>query len=206
MAEIVSFTKFVAALNLPQVATLRGRRHIGTGRWTDESSALLERRWKDKAWTVRAICEEIDAEFGWLPQRNAVIGKAKRMGYGPKPKLGRTNKSRPRLGRRPKRKVIAIMKVPRIVNNEMTLIELMIKEEDRELAAFNAAIPKEQRKQLWEMENEHCRYAVGDVGTPTFFFCAAPEADVIGGHPYCLYHQQVCWAGIPARKAARRAA
>lgn len=53
----------------------------------------------------------------------------------------------------------------------------------------DAEIPVEQRKQLVELENHHCRFPVGDpCERDTFFFCGHPSADLIGGSPYCRGH------------------
>ena len=46
-------------------------------------------------------------------------------------------------------------------------------------------IPMEQRKHIWEMDNTHCRWPLGQENDPAEFFCAAPGCDVTGGIPYC---------------------
>ena len=52
-------------------------------------------------------------------------------------------------------------------------------------------IPVEQRKSLLELDNHTCRYPIGDVQDPGFFFCGAPEADVLEHRPYCARHSRV---------------
>src|SRR5512139_1073069 len=48
-------------------------------------------------------------------------------------------------------------------------------------------IPQEQRRTLLELTEHTCRWPVGDVGEPGFFFCGAePMAE----HPYCAAHHQ----------------
>jgi GcrA cell cycle regulator len=52
-------------------------------------------------------------------------------------------------------------------------------------------IPAEQRKQLLELTNETCRYPIGDLNDPGFFFCGALEADLHDRHPYCARHARI---------------
>ena len=63
-----------------------------------------------------------------------------------------------------------------------------------------AEIPERQRKSILDLGNEHCRWPYGDVGTPDFFFCGAPEADCSGGQPYCRAHSAIAYS--PRRSAA----
>jgi GcrA cell cycle regulator len=54
--------------------------------------------------------------------------------------------------------------------------------------AADKLIPVEQRKQLLDLENCHCRWGVGDPTKEEFFFCGAPDADLRASIPYCLEH------------------
>ncbi len=56
------------------------------------------------------------------------------------------------------------------------------------------AIPKRQRKQIATLGSRHCRFPVGDPGTPSFFFCGARKLDLL---PYCAAHAARCF--VPAR-------
>jgi GcrA cell cycle regulator len=57
-------------------------------------------------------------------------------------------------------------------------------------------IPVIQRKTLMQLEAYHCRYPVGEVGAPDFFFCGDTKID---GSSYCQHHTDRCWAQ-PVRK------
>lgn len=196
---VIPFAQVAAALR-----NYKSQPNHKNSMWSDESAAVVQRMWPDPKCTAVIIAGEIGRLFGWLPTRNSVISKAKRVfGYGyHKPR--RKRRFRKQVAAKPK--VTRTVKVTRIVNRRPQLIDLMIHEEDRALVDFNEAIPVERRKQLWELENNHCRYPVGTVGQPGFFFCAGP-IDAENGGPYCREHRQFCTAGIPARKpTARRAA
>jgi GcrA cell cycle regulator len=45
-------------------------------------------------------------------------------------------------------------------------------------------------KSLVELDNYSCRWPSGHPGTPRFFFCGAPGADLERGMPYCPRHAQ----------------
>ena len=50
-----------------------------------------------------------------------------------------------------------------------------------------AAAPR-RGKSLLELSNDTCRWPHGEPGTPRFFFCGAPGADLENGRPYCARH------------------
>lgn len=41
------------------------------------------------------------------------------------------------------------------------------------------------RKSLLELEENSCRWPVGEPRQKGFFFCGRPEADLAHGRPYC---------------------
>ena len=53
-------------------------------------------------------------------------------------------------------------------------------------------IPLGQRKSFMELAPGDCRWGVGDVGSPGFFFCGAPQAP---GLPYCHAHRARAYNG-----------
>lgn len=60
-------------------------------------------------------------------------------------------------------------------------------------------IPLSQRKQLLDLEDHHCRFPYGDVGTSEFFFCGG---DAVSGMPYCHAHCRVAYNPRNSRQAA----
>jgi GcrA cell cycle regulator len=69
--------------------------------------------------------------------------------------------------------------------------------------ASDADIPLAQRRTLLTLENQHCRWPVGEVGEPDFFFCGHPSADVLDGRPYCAWHAMRASGGRPAPRPAQ---
>lgn len=61
----------------------------------------------------------------------------------------------------------------------------------RSISQIDHDIPTEQRKSLLDLTNETCRFPIGDPQETGFFFCGAPEADVLNRHPYCARHTRI---------------
>lgn len=57
-------------------------------------------------------------------------------------------------------------------------------------------IPDAQRKTFFGLENCHCRWPVGEPGSPEFFFCGHPSANFNAGEPYCEEHKARSMVGV----------
>jgi GcrA cell cycle regulator len=57
--------------------------------------------------------------------------------------------------------------------------------------ASDQLIPAEQRKTLFQLNEQTCRWPVGDPSHADFFFCGAPPDD----GPYCSGHARVAYSG-----------
>jgi hypothetical protein len=64
------------------------------------------------------------------------------------------------------------------------------------------AAAKVRGKRLLELDNNSCRWPLGNPGTARFMFCGAPEANLECGIPYCRRHMQRAYLrpGRPLRK------
>lgn len=140
--------------------------------WTDARVALLRRMWADGCSASR-IAEALGGT-----SRNAVCGKVDRLG------LGRSGKPRPRR-HPPKRARIAKLRKPA----RRRARRLLPGRRTEELV-----IPAAQRCSLIELRDDTCRWPIGDVGEPGFFFCGGQP---VAGFPYCAHH-----CGIAYRDAA----
>ena len=114
---------------------------------------------------------EISRLIGCGKSRNAIIGKAHRDKWiNPNPQKGGNTLGKPRRGQnggwRP------VLKEP-VIN-----APVVVKTDDM-------AIPMEQRKTLFELEDHHCHWPVGEPGTEGFFFCGAAAQE---NKPYCVDH------------------
>ena len=56
-----------------------------------------------------------------------------------------------------------------------------------------------------DLADHNCRWGIGEVGEPGFFFCGSPTADLMGGRPYCAHHAHLA-KGKPSNKKLERMA
>jgi GcrA cell cycle regulator len=123
--------------------------------------------------------------------RNAVIGKAMRLGLAKKigPRAPQSQRRRePPKG--PSRRVLHIMRAGRGSGMQAA----MVPEFDAEPACRSLpaeAIPMEQRKTLLQLTMADCRWPYGDPGEEDFFFCGAPKTE---GSSYCTHHTRAAIA------------
>jgi GcrA cell cycle regulator len=148
--------------------------------WSTARLRLLRRRWAQGA-RVR----EIAAELGHGISSNAVIAKIHRLGiaalspYGGRP--GRRRAGKPRAGDghlRGHRIGYWFRKGPPpawVVSAKPHL----------ETTRADARIPRRQRRSLFELSKDHCRWPLGDPGSSRFFFCGAQP---VRNKPYCAEH------------------
>lgn len=61
-------------------------------------------------------------------------------------------------------------------------------------------IPIGQRRTLLELNEETCRWPIGDPAGADFFFCGGKP---IAGLPYCGYHSRVAYQPPAARRDKR---
>src|SRR5206468_2292985 len=64
----------------------------------------------------------------------------------------------------------------------------------------NNVIPLGQRRNLLELNEETCRWPIGDPGNTDFFFCGGQS---IAGLPYCAYHSRVAYQPVNMRRDRR---
>lgn len=150
--------------------------------WTDERCDELR-----KLWGEGLSCSKIAAEMG-CASRNAVIGKVTRLGL---PQRYRSPGERAKAGGAAPRS----RKPPRSASRNFDDRRYATPEpDDRPMMANidDQAIPQEQRKTLLQLGAHDCRWPVGDVGTPDFFFCGAEALD---DRPYCAGHCARAGAG-----------
>ena len=162
------------SIGLPRAS----RRRISP--WTKPRLRLLRRRWAQGA-RVR----EIAAELGHGISSNAVIAKIHRLGiaalspYGGRP--GRRRVGKPRSGDwhlRGHRIGYWFRKGPPpawVIGAKPHL----------ETTRADARISRRQRRSLFELNEDHCRWPVGDPSSFRFFFCGAQP---VPNRPYCAEH------------------
>ena len=137
--------------------------------WTEERIAKLRELCK-----TPLTLAQIAAEIGGVT-RNAVCGKIHRLGLStPHVKPAKPQATAPRTRRNPFVTKSGGQSLPP-------------QPMPKELPA--STIPLAQRKTLFELTNETCRFPYGDPLNTSFFFCGKIDADLIAGRPYCRGHE-----------------
>src|SRR5215813_6747078 len=139
-------------------------------RWPERCIAVLTQMWRDgfSASQIAGVLEN----FRYT--RNAVIGKAHRLGLVNAPRQQRPQQKRKRAS--PGRRII-MAPVPKF-----TPLPVKIPEPSPESACT-----------LFELGEHRCRYPLGDdMKPPPYMFCGGPT---IAGSSYCAHHTRVCCPG-----------
>jgi GcrA cell cycle regulator len=151
--------------------------------WSAERVEQLQSLWADGL-----SCSRIARELGGMT-RNAVIGKAHRLGLPTRPRSGGRARIAKRVNPYPKR-------VKRIVEKQRSPCEKLWNAGQPRLPKPVAIAPCQPPLMLGLMEltDESCRFPIGDPGQPDFGFCGhEPKA----GSAYCAGHHRVCYVGLP---------
>src|ERR1700746_132175 len=144
--------------------------------WTDERVELLKKLWADGL-----SASQIAAELGGIT-RNAVIGKVHRLGLSGRAQAPSSPAPPPR--KAPPHSHMLGVSRPSIRGNT-ALAQAYELGVDLEPELVDNVIPLGQRRTLLELNEEPCRWPIGDPGHPDFFFCGG---QTITGLPYCAYH------------------
>lgn len=136
--------------------------------WSQEAESLLSELYGNGVSCALIVAKLKDA-LGVCVSRNAVIGKVHRMRLPSRPTVIHKLKSL---------KPVAPRQRPKAYR------ELVLKRAEAP-SVDDHATPFEQRKTLIELNAGHCRWPVGDVSDPGFFFCGG-EAEP--GCSYCAGH------------------
>jgi GcrA cell cycle regulator len=156
--------------------------------WTDEAIAELRRLWDSPEKPSASVIAENFRTARERPSRSAIIGKVHRLGLSPRRSATTMPKPKPRhrpLKRTPPAQALRLG--DRGWQAAAKFIDLV-----EPIAEFDdSAIPLEQRRQVHELEEHHCRFPCGDPAIPgDFFFCGAPKME---GKSYCPLHQARCY-------------
>lgn len=128
--------------------------------------------------------------------RNAVIGKAKRLGLPPRI-VPVERKPRPKKPVEPKdvfipQEVAATVKQPEPPADE----PLMPPAPERHV--YDDPLARGAREAVMRLTPKQCRFPIGDVGDADFHFC--PERQASGETSYCAKHDALCRTAPAPRK------
>ena len=160
--------------------------------WTDERVEQLKKLWADGL-----SASQIAAELGGIT-RNAVIGKVHRLGLSGRAKSSSSGAPRPRKARSPAH----MLRIGRgAIRGNTALAHAYDLEIEAEPELLDNIIPIGQRRTLLELNEQTCRWPVGDPGSTDFFFCGG---NAIMGLPYCGYHARIAYQPAADRRRDRR--
>lgn len=167
--------------------------------WTDERIALLT-----KLWTDGLTASQIALALGEATTRNAVIGKAHRLGLSGRPSPVRVP--------RPARAAALRPSKPRPLHGAAPRLPVTARQPDaqrpRQLEPQMRPvmpIPEIQlgpSVTLLKVTDKMCKWPIGHPGEVGFRFCGGASRD---GSPYCEGHAQVAYQPPPAKRNDRRA-
>jgi GcrA cell cycle regulator len=158
--------------------------------WTDERVELLKKLWADGL-----SASQIAAELGGVT-RNAVIGKVHRLGLSGRAKSSSSGAPRQR---KPRSHMMRVSRPASRGANALALSYDMEPEPEPEL--IENIIPLGQRRTLLELNENTCRWPIGDPATADFFFCGGKPLNAL---PYCHYHSRVAYQPASDRRKDRR--
>ena len=159
--------------------------------WTDDRVEQLK-----KFWEAGLSASQIAAELGNVT-RNAVIGKVHRLGLSGRAKSPSSAAPRPRKAR-PHSHMLRVSR-PSIRGNT-ALAQAYELEVELEPELVDNVIPLGQRRTLLELNEETCRWPIGDPGQADFFFCGGQSIATL---PYCSYHSRVAYQPANMRRDRR---
>ena len=160
--------------------------------WTDERVELLKKLWSDGL-----SASQIAAELGGIT-RNAVIGKVHRLGLSGRAKSTSAGAPRPRKARTSSH----MLRIGRgAIRGNTALAQAYEVEVEAEPELIDNIIPIGQRRTILELNEQTCRWPVGDPGSGDFFFCGG---NTVSGLPYCAYHSRVAYQPVTDRRRDKR--
>ena len=160
--------------------------------WTDERVELLKKLWADGL-----SASQIAGELGGIT-RNAVIGKVHRLGLSGRAKAPSSSVPRQRKPRAP-----SMFRPQRTMMRGNTALAHMPNydyEPEPEPELIENIIPIGQRCSLLELNEDKCRWPIGDPGQADFFFCGGKTVTSL---PYCGYHSRVAYQPVDRRRDRR---
>ena len=179
--------------------------------WTEERVELLK-----KLWLEGLSASQIAAVLGDGVTRNAVIGKVHRLKLTGRAKPANSTpraRSAPRAPgvrrpsssniARPSSGIASMMKSRTLGPAPMHGATALKIEAEFETEAYVAPqvqelfIPVEQRLSLLQLNENTCKWPIGDPLTPDFYFCGNHSEE---GKPYCEFHSRRAYHQIEKKK------
>ena len=162
--------------------------------WTDERVEHLKRLWSEGL-----SASQIAAELGGIT-RNAVIGKVHRLGLSGRAKAPSAAVARPRKPRT----AAPMFRAPRPMmrgNTALAAMPVYDMDPEPEPQPIENIVPIGQRCTILELNEDKCKWPIGDPGQADFFFCGGKT---VTGVPYCGYHSRIAYQPVNDRRRDKR--
>jgi GcrA cell cycle regulator len=150
--------------------------NVATGGWNDDRIAVLTQLWA-KGWSASEIAKHI----GGIT-RNAVIGKAHRLGLSGRKARG-PQRARYNGGKRQTRPVQS-RKINRAASKPVA--------QAKQAVASPVPLPEPAalKLALLDLRENTCRWPIGDPQDENFCFCGCQTS---GNGPFCEYHARIAY-------------
>jgi len=155
--------------------------------WTDAKLAQLAQLWNEKRVGGQPLYSTADIAMQMGMTKNAIIGKAHRLGLPPRPSPIRASGS----GEKPRREPRQIPKLPPLPS-----LAGVVAEPPKLPPA--PRVPRPVPRPAPTDPKHPCCWPIGEPGKPGFRFCGAPS---LVGKPYCEEHAKRAYIR-PSRAAA----
>lgn len=147
--------------------------------WTDERIALLKKMWKEGK-----SAAEIAKTLGKGVTRNAVIGKAHRMGLSGRPSpikkpAPAPKKAPPKKDAKPLKKPVLTPVVSGVKHNPLLRDVAEVRKPEKEAPPPGGGVA------LIDLTERMCKWPIGDPREDDFTFCGR---GIRAGTPYCTEH------------------
>ncbi len=164
--------------------------------WTDERIALLT-----KLWTDGLTASQIAAALGEATTRNAVIGKAHRLGLSGRPSPVRLPRPARTAALRPSkpRPLSSPERIPLMAKSNEPIRARPVEPQIRSIIPM-AEIPLGPSVTLLKVTDKMCKWPIGHPGDDGFRFCGSSSRD---GSPYCEGHAQMAYQPMPSKRDRR---
>ena len=174
--------------------------------WTDERVERLKTLWSEGL-----SASQIATELGAVT-RNAVIGKVHRLGLSgrakPQVQPARPQAAAPQRVKAAPSRTVAQSSNARVIAHPVSVGATALKADtlaEQVLVAapvVEADPPSFERVTILNLNEQTCKWPVGDPSSDDFHFCAR-RSDV--GIPYCAYHARIAYQPVADRRRDRRA-
>lgn len=167
--------------------------------WTEERTELLK-----KLWVESLSAREIAARLGDI-SRNAVIGKAHRLGLGRKIRVAPMQSTQPNhtvsrdVSTDQSQKSAPEQQPPEAP--VVTTDKNSTPKETEPIPAPKVPPRPPKRVKLQELNERSCKWPIGDPLDDTFCFCGN---DRDKARSYCLYHAKLAYQPVTAPRKQRR--